>query len=136
MNGRIWIIVGGLAGAAGVMLGAYAAHGLEKQLLAMELDPSVVVHRMQNCEVAVRYQMYSSLALLGVGLLSVSRASRLLTAAGVLITAGTLLFSGGLYLIVFTGESVSWAIVPLGGMTLILGWLAIAASGLQKPQQS
>jgi uncharacterized membrane protein YgdD (TMEM256/DUF423 family) len=53
---------------------------------------------------------------------------RLLYAAGGLMTLGTLLFCGGLYLLTLTGD-VSWAIfAPVGGITLVLSWLSLALS--------
>jgi uncharacterized membrane protein YgdD (TMEM256/DUF423 family) len=46
-----------------------------------------------------------------------------------LFTAGIILFSGGLYLDVFTGDFFHWAIVPSGGLLLIVGWVFVAIHG-------
>lgn len=48
------------------------------------------------------------------------------TAAGWLFIAGTLLFSGSLYLLAVTGVRALGAITPIGGFAFILGWLALA----------
>lgn len=45
---------------------------------------------------------------------------------------GILLFCGGLYVLVIQGDtSMSW-ITPVGGSLLILGWLNLSISGIQK----
>ena len=46
--------------------------------------------------------------------------------AGWLFVAGTVLFSGSLYLLAVTGVRALGAITPLGGLAFILGWLALA----------
>ena len=127
MNGRIWIVLAGLLGASGVGLGAFHAHGLTNWLAKQELSEPEIAKRAANCETAVRYQMYHSLALFGVGLLARGRQNSRTKLAGGLFVLGTLLFSGGLYLFVFTGDLLHWAIVPVGGLCLIAGWLALAA---------
>jgi uncharacterized membrane protein YgdD (TMEM256/DUF423 family) len=43
-----------------------------------------------------------------------------------LFLGGIVLFSGGLYLIVFTGKLIHWAIVPSGGLLLMAAWLLLA----------
>jgi uncharacterized membrane protein YgdD (TMEM256/DUF423 family) len=45
---------------------------------------------------------------------------------------GIFLFCGGIYILVVQGStSISW-ITPLGGSLLILGWLNLSISGIQK----
>ena len=39
---------------------------------------------------------------------------------------------GSLYLMTLTGARWLGAITPLGGLSLILGWLALAAAALEK----
>ena len=47
-------------------------------------------------------------------------------AAGWLFVAGTVLFSGSLYVLALSGLRVAGAVTPLGGACLALGWLALA----------
>ena len=54
-----------------------------------------------------------------------------LTTAGVCYVAGILIFSGLLYAIVLTGVKPLGAVVPLGGIAFIVGWIALAVAGWQ-----
>ncbi len=116
------VVLAGLLGALGVGIGAFAAHGLEKNLLSQSLPLEEVADRLRQCDTAVRYHMIHVLALLAIGL-TAPRASMCLRGAITLFLLGIALFSGGLYSMVFLGEMGHWAIVPAGGMCLILGWL-------------
>ena len=57
-----------------------------------------------------------------------------LVAAGLLFSAGVVLFSGSLYLRVLTGLPDWGALTPLGGSAFILGWLVIATTGVRATQ--
>ena len=46
--------------------------------------------------------------------------------AGWAFTFGVLIFSGSLYLLVVTGKTWLGAITPIGGVTLLVGWAALA----------
>jgi uncharacterized membrane protein YgdD (TMEM256/DUF423 family) len=130
MNPKIWLVLAGLLGAAGVALGAYHAHGLQGWLEGEGLDSAEVAKRMHNCEVGVRYQMYHALALAAVAMLAFRHHAASLTIAGLCFFLGVMIFSGLLYGIVFTGIKILGAIVPLGGVLLIVGWLALAWAAL------
>jgi uncharacterized membrane protein YgdD (TMEM256/DUF423 family) len=127
MKSSTWIVIAGVLGASGVLLGAYHAHGLEKMLASQQLDVTEINKRMDQCAVAVRYQMIHALGLVCVGLLA-GRGSRRYSTSGTLFTVGTVLFSGGLYLNVFTGNMIHWAIVPSGGLLLAAAWVALAVT--------
>ena len=131
MNSSFWIITGALVGAAGVALGAFGAHGLAEQLAGLGYDANEIVRRTANFETAARYQMYHAPALLIVGLLMPRSCTKLLRTAGICFLAGTLIFSGLLYVLVFAGSDWKWlgAVVPIGGLLLILGWVFLALAG-------
>ncbi|TYP99449.1 uncharacterized membrane protein YgdD (TMEM256/DUF423 family) [Tenacibaculum adriaticum] len=103
-----------LLGALTIILGAFGAHALKKQLS---------VEAMQSFETAVRYQMYHVLVLLVINLYDgfSEKMKRTLT---LLFTAGILFFSGSIYLINLFGVSAKsiWFITPLGGLLFIMGW--------------
>jgi uncharacterized membrane protein YgdD (TMEM256/DUF423 family) len=82
---------------------------------------------LESWEVGVRYQMYTALGLVLLGLWGRTSAQPIATSlAGVMFLLGILVFSGGLYLLVLTGERTIGAIVPLGGVAMIVGWLILA----------
>ena len=117
-----------LLGALSVILGAFAAHGLKKILIADNL---------QIFETAVRYQFYHVFALLLVGILHASFPGKLMAWAGKLFIAGIILFSGSLYLLCYVKYSempLNWigAITPFGGASFIAGWLFIFVAFIKK----
>jgi uncharacterized membrane protein YgdD (TMEM256/DUF423 family) len=125
-SARRWIVTGGLLGAVGVLLGAFAAHGLPDFLTRMEFAD--VDRRLDIYEKAARYQMYSALALVAIGILQRESASRVLEAAAWCHLCGVLIFSGLLYLLALSGPESKWlgAVVPIGGVLMVLGWLGLA----------
>jgi uncharacterized membrane protein YgdD (TMEM256/DUF423 family) len=78
-------------------------------------------------ETAVRYQMYHVFAIL-LTAAAIGRVgdARLLSIAGWSFVAGTLLFSGSLYALTFTGISGLGAITPIGGLAFLIGWACLA----------
>ena len=113
---QIFLIGGALYGLLRVAAGAFGAH-LLKSKISSEL--------LNIFEVAVRYQMYHALALLGLGMLLNVVPSLWLTLAGGLFIGGTAIFSGSLYLLIFSGIRAWGAVTPIGGFLLILGWLSL-----------
>ena len=114
---RAFLVAGALSAAVAVMLGAFAAHGLRGRL-----TPELA----STFEVAVRYQMYHALGLLAVAWAAARWPGGAMSGAGILFVAGTVIFSGSLYLLVLTGQKWLGAITPLGGLALIAGWLLLA----------
>ncbi|MES1950336.1 hypothetical protein S4A8_05733 [Salinisphaera sp. S4-8] len=106
-----------LYGLLGVLLGAFGAHALADRLTA---DMQAIWHT------AVQYQFYHALALLGVGLLARQGVGSAGTSvATICFVLGTLVFSGSLYLLAFSGLRWLGAITPIGGVLLIVGWAAL-----------
>jgi uncharacterized membrane protein YgdD (TMEM256/DUF423 family) len=116
---RLFFALGAMSGFLGVALGAFAAHGLKSRL-----TPELLA----TFEIGVRYQMYHAFALLAVGWAQTRWPGAVLTASGWLFVAGTLLFSGSLYVLSFTGEKWLGAVAPAGGLALLGGWLCLAWS--------
>ncbi len=115
---RTFAILAALNGFIAVAAGAFGAHGLRERLAP---------ERLANWELAARYQLMHALALLGVALLA-ERGGRLATASGWSFVAGTVIFSGTLYLLAVTGVRWLGAITPLGGLALLAGWALLAAA--------
>ena len=116
--------IAAFSAAIAVGAGAFGAHALRGRVGPADLG---------IFETGARYQMYHALALLGVAWLSERADSRALRAAGGLFVAGTVLFSGSLYLLVLTNQRWWGAVTPLGGVAFIAGWLCLAVGA--NPQQ-
>jgi len=113
---RLALLMAALFGASAVGLGAYAAHGLKG---------SLETGLMQVLQTAIQYQFYHALALLAVALLARKKADIWLVIACMGFVLGVLGFSGSLYLLLFSSLSAG-IITPLGGLAMIVGWLALA----------
>lgn len=114
---RLFLFLGAVSAGLAVALGAFGAHGLEGQVTA---------DRLQTFETAARYQMYHALALLAVGWIASQGPHATVRVAGWCFVAGTVLFSGSLYLLVLTDTGWLGAITPLGGVAFITGWVLLA----------
>ena len=79
-------------------------------------------------ETAVRYQIYHALALLGVAWASTRWSGSIVSAAGWLFVAGTVIFSGSLYALSLSGVRWLGALTPLSGLAFLAGWLGLAWS--------
>ncbi len=118
---QTFLFIGSIAGALGVGLGAFGAHGLRGRL-----SPDMLA----VFETGVRYEMYHALALLLVSALMARLDGRLIHVAGWSFTVGIVLFSGSLYLLALTGVRIFGAVTPLGGVAFILGWACLAIAAL------
>ena len=116
----IWIILAALDGITLVIIGAAAGHGVIE-------DPALV----GLFELAADYQAWHGLALLAIGFGggTTGLSLRLINLAGGAFLLGTVLFSGSLYLHALTGAAPIPVLTPLGGGTLIAGWLVLAIAG-------
>lgn len=117
---KTFFVLASVFGGLAVALGAFGSHGLSGRLSADLLN---------TYEIAVRYQFYHALALIGV-VVALGRwpQAGLLTWAGWLFVVGILIFSGSLYLLVFSGVRWLGAITPIGGVAMIAGWALLAWS--------
>lgn len=117
---KTFIVIGAVAMALGVILGAFGAHGLKNKLTA---DLLAVY------QTGVEYHLYHALGLILVGVLinQFPQVSGLHT-GGWLLLAGILIFSGSLYVLAISGIRWLGAITPIGGTAFIAGWLWIAWS--------
>lgn len=131
MNGTKWLVfVSALLGALAVGIGAMGAHSLPNRLRAAGHSEEVVAKKIDNCEIAVRYHMYHTLALFALGLSGLVRVSRAASFGAIAMLVGMAMFSGGLYCIVFLDNGFHWSIVPIGGTILIIAWLILAGAVL------
>jgi uncharacterized membrane protein YgdD (TMEM256/DUF423 family) len=115
VTARLAATLGALFGGLGVALGAFGAHALRSRLEPRDLE---------IFETGVRYQMYHALALLAAAWL-LDRGITQASGAAWGFTVGTLIFSGSLYVMVFTGQRWLGAVTPIGGVAFIVGWVML-----------
>ena len=129
-NSGPWISISALLGATSVIMGAFAAHGLENRVDEKALG---------WIKTGAQYQMFHALAILGWALWlqsSQSHGRDLGTLPGWGFTLGTLIFSGTLYAMSFGAPRWLGAITPIGGTLLIAAWLIMGwqAAGQAGPK--
>ncbi len=113
---RSFLILAAVLGLTAVAAGTFAAHVIEDKVEPRMLDAF---------EIGVRYHMYHALAILALATLAAHRPGKALRAAGWLMTAGVVLFSGSLYLYATAGPRWLAMVTPLGGVCFIAGWFAL-----------
>src|SRR3990172_6640536 len=115
---KLFIAIGAVAGALGVVLGAFGAHALKARL-----SPELLA----VYQTGVQYHLWHALGLVAIGVVAVHLpTSAPLKWAGWLMLAGIALFSGSLYVLAATGTRWLGAITPFGGAAFIAAWLAFA----------
>ena len=114
-----WGVSGAFLLAMGVVFGAFGAHGLRDRL-----DP----YSMSVYEKAVFYHFIHALGLLIVAFLPKAGVVSEFATSVVswLLLIGIVIFSGSLYLLAITGNRWLGAITPIGGVSFIAAWLALA----------
>lgn len=117
MKNRNILLAGSVFMALAVSLGAFGAHALKK-ILSPEM--LTIYHT------GVEYQFYHALGLLIIGVIGFQIKSKLIGWAGILLTAGIILFSGSLYVLALSGIKGLGAITPIGGISFVAGWIILA----------
>jgi uncharacterized membrane protein YgdD (TMEM256/DUF423 family) len=119
---RFFFAAGALLGCLGVAAGAFGAHALEARLAA---------DRLALFELAARYQMIHALALMAAAWAAQRWPSSMANAGGWLLLVGVLIFCGTIYALAFGAPRFLGAVTPLGGLSLIAGWLLLAVAALR-----
>ena len=118
---KLWVSVAATLGALGVIMGAFAAHGLETRVDEKALG---------WVKTGAQYQLTHALALLAWAIWVEMRMRTGGGAAGSFpgwgFTLGTLVFSGTLYAMALGGPRWLGAITPIGGSLMIAAWLVFA----------
>jgi uncharacterized membrane protein YgdD (TMEM256/DUF423 family) len=117
-----WLLVGAANGFLAVAAGAFAAHGLE----------SLVAPRSsRDFPDRSALTVTHALAIVATSLVTRPEAGPRANLAAWLFTIGIVLFSGSLYFMVLTGSNALALITPLGGLSLLAGWAALAMAALK-----
>lgn len=110
---RVFIVLGAINMLVAVLLGAFGAHALRARLSADWLA---------IWQTGVHYQMVHALGLLALAFLLDRTGAAPFRAAGWLMFAGIVLFSGSLYLLVLTQVRLLGAVTPIGGLAFLAAW--------------
>lgn len=135
---RTFTMLGALSALIAVGTGAFGAHGLPNYFARIYESPDDIEHMLHNWETAARYEMYHALGMLAVAWACsrwAASAGRL-SAAGYCFLAGTVLFSGSLYVLCLTGQRWLGMITPLGGLAFMAGWLLLALVAYKQPAEA
>jgi uncharacterized membrane protein YgdD (TMEM256/DUF423 family) len=106
-----------LMGMIAIILGAFGAHALKKQLS---------IEQLGSFETGVKYQMYHALFLLFLGMNTFLN-EKVKKAVFQLVIFGVFFFSGSIYLLTtkaITGVDFKFIgiVTPIGGVLLIIAW--------------
>ena len=112
-----------------VAMGAFGAHGLE---------PKLTDDALMQWDKGVLYQLVHGLALVALAAVGERITSRLRRLARTFFVVGIICFSGSLYLLAtrdllgIHGFTRAFGpITPLGGLSLMAGWLTLGISALR-----
>jgi len=124
-SGGLILVSGGLLGLGGVIVGALLDHSVANLVL-----------QIHAADTALRYQQLNAIIITMLGLIlcfsSLSSPDRKrLAITAILLTSGTLIFCGSLYVLAFTGVAYAAYGTPIGGITLMAGWAALIWAALQ-----
>jgi len=119
---RVFFFLGAISGFLSVALGAFGAHALKSRL---------PVEQFNIFEVGVRYQIMHTLALLAVAAAFARFSNPFMSASGWLFIAGTIIFSGSLYILALSGIRYWGAVTPVGGLILLTGWVSLGMGVLK-----
>lgn len=113
---NVWLLTASVLGAIGVVLGAFGAHGLRDRLTTDQLS---------SWETAVTYHLLHAVLLAALAL-STGAGNRGVQLPSLLFIVGILLFSGSIYVLALGGPRWLGPVTPVGGLSLIAGWFALA----------
>ncbi len=116
---KFWIFISGLLGFLAVALGAFGAHLLKDKL------------GYEQIETFKTGSFYHLLHAVVVTAISVSNHKKFLR-SNIFFLIGIILFSFSLYLYSFFQFRIFAMITPIGGFSLLLGWLFLIIDGLKK----
>lgn len=117
------LAVAGVLGLLGVVAGAFGAHAIRD---------SVPPRDLEIWQTGAHYQQLHAVVLVGVAILGARRWSRALHVASIALTVGIIIFAGTLYAMTAGGPRLLGAITPIGGLSLMAGWAALASYGVSQ----
>jgi uncharacterized membrane protein YgdD (TMEM256/DUF423 family) len=118
-----WLFAGAVNGFLAVAAGAFGAHALQGRM-----DASMAA----IFETGAHYHLIHALATVAAALAAGAGGGRLGNMAAALFMAGTVLFSGSLYFLALTGSYALVLVTPVGGLSFLAGWAALALAAWKR----
>mmetsp|Transcript_1592 Transcript_1592/g.2266 ORF Transcript_1592/g.2266 Transcript_1592/m.2266 type:complete len:133 (+) Transcript_1592:120-518(+) len=108
--------ISSVLGLTGVGLGAIGAHMLNKTLTERGM--------LESWRTAILYQLFHGVAVLGVAALNAHKPMPRLETAGYLMGAGSVVFSGSIYMLCLGmgPKKIFGPATPVGGLIMMGGW--------------
>lgn len=116
----VWLLLGALFAATGVLLAAAGSHIFKASLNEETMRWFTTANQMH---------LYHSFAIIAVALISQRIDSNLIHIAGLFFLIGMALFPATLYLAAIKGMRDILFLAPYGGISFVCGWIAIAITG-------
>ncbi|OUR99931.1 hypothetical protein A9Q84_02555 [Halobacteriovorax marinus] len=116
------LFVGSLLLGLCVALGALGAHGLEKTLSAKHLATFIT---------GVHYQMIHSFGIILLGILT-QIFNKEFKREFICFLVGIVFFSFNCYIYAISGVKIFAMLIPIGGVTFIVGWILLSLNFLKK----
>lgn len=114
------LMIGAVLGFLAVALGAFGAHALSDILEKNGYE--------DIWETGVHYQMFHAIVIVVIGGLmsnNVIGNVKSLRVAATAMLIGVILFAGSLYALALTKITILGAITPIGGVSMLIGWIAL-----------
>ena len=115
---RNWMTIAALSGFLAVVMGAFAAHGID--------DPQA----KDWLKTGASYQFMHALATIACASFVQVGASRARFAPAFFLS-GTVFFSGSLYAMALGAPRMLGAVTPIGGVLFLIGWAVLAWAALK-----
>ena len=125
------LLIGAMLGFVSVAFGAFSEHGLRE---------TITSEQFRFLMTAVRYNQVHAVIVVVIGLFFQSNHSCTNTTqlkwSATLFIIGTILFSFSIYLSVSLQMPSIVYLTPLGGITIMVGWLTLAVAAIKTLQSS
>lgn len=124
IHSKLLLIFAGLFGAASISLAAIGEHSWQALLIESQ--------QLNTFRKAVDYVMTGAITLAAIAAVQMALPNGKFFISGYLITLGTLLFSGTLFIMTIFKLEFSMIVfaAPIGGTLMIISWLSIAVIAL------
>ena len=111
---KMLLIITTLLIISSILLGAFGSHIL-KNILEIKY--------MDIYNIAIKYHFYNTFSLFILNFFFILLKLRIIFISNIILLVGSVIFSGSLYLLVYTKLSFWGMITPIGGVLLVIAWI-------------